>query len=205
MFLKRLEMRVNTFFVLLAGLLVTSCANTKIIDDWVNEDLTKTYHHPMIIGVSDSQQTRQIYEKHFVSELAKSNIKATPSYMLISSKQKMNRETVIDVVEDTEIDSVIITYLVSSETEVMHHESPLSQGYSGDPESTLLSSTLIANRYRTSNAEIITLKNDLYDVETKSLSWSAQTRTVAPESIDEVVTDVTELLIDQLLDDGVLK
>ncbi len=198
-------MRVNTFFVLLAGLLVTSCANTKIIDDWVNEDLTKTYHHPMIIGVSDSQQTRQIYEKHFVSELAKSNIKATPSYMLISSKQKMNRETVIDVVEDTEIDSVIITYLVSSETEVMHHESPLSQGYSGDPESTLLSSTLIANRYRTSNAEIITLKNDLYDVETKSLSWSAQTRTVAPESIDEVVTDVTELLIDQLLDDGVLK
>lgn len=198
-------MRVNTFFVLLAGLLVTSCANTKIIDDWVDDDLAKTYHHPMIIGVSDSQQTRQIYEKHFVSELAKRNIKATPSYMLISSRQKMNRETVIDVVEDTEIDSVIITYLVSSETEVMHHESPLSQGYSGDPESTLLSSTLIANRYRTSNAEIITLKNDLYDVETKSLSWSAQTRTVAPESIDEVVTDVTELLVDQLLDDGVLK
>jgi len=201
----RLEMRVNTFFVLLLGMLVTSCANTKIIDDWVKDDLAKTYHHPMIIGVSDSQQNRQIYEKYFVSELAKRNIEATPSYILISSKQKMNRETVIDAVEGTEIDSVIITYLVSSETEVMHHESPLSQGYSGDPESTLLSSTLIANRYRTSNAEIITLKNDLYDVETKSLSWTAQTRTVAPESIDQVVTDVTELLIDQLLDDGVLK
>jgi len=205
MLVKRLEMRVKIFIVLLFGLLTTACSNTKVIDDWVDDGLEKTYHRPMIIGVSDSQQTRQVYEKHFVSELAKRNIEATPSYMLISSKQKMNRDTVIDVVKGTEIDSVIITYLVSSETEVMHHESPLSQGYSGDPESTLLSSTLIASRYRTSNTEIITLKNDLYDVETKSLRWSAQTRTVAPESIDEVVTDVTELLVNQLIDDGVLK
>lgn len=198
-------MRVNYIIILLLGLLITSCSNTKIIQDWVEEGPGKTYQHPMIIGVSDSQQTRQIYEKHFVAELAKNNITATPSYELISSKQKMNRDTVIDAIKGTDIDSVIITYLVSSETEVMYHESPLSQGYSGDPDSTEVSATLISTRGRTSSAEIITLKNDLYDVETKTLRWTAQTRTVAPESIDEVVTDVTRLLVDRLISDGVLK
>jgi len=198
-------MRVNYFIILVLSLVITSCSNTEVIQDWVAEGLDKTYQHPLIIGISDSQQTRQIFEKHFVSELAKNNVTATPSYTLISSKQKMNRETVMKAIEGTEIDSVIVTYLVSSETEVMYHESPLSQGYSGDPDSTKVSATLVSTRGRTSSAEIITLKNDLYDVETKTLRWTAQTRTVAPESIDEVVTDVTELLVDRLLNDGILK
>ena len=198
-------MRVNYFIILVLSLVMTSCSNTEVIQDWVAEGLDKTYQHPLIIGISDSQQTRQIYEKHFVSELAKNNVTATPSYTLISSKQKMNRETVMKAIEGTEIDSVIVTYLVSSETEVMYHESPLSQGYSGDPDSTKVSATLVSTRGRSSSAEIITLKNDLYDVETKTLRWTAQTRTVAPESIDEVVTDVTELLVDRLINDGILK
>lgn len=197
-------MRVKYFFVLSLVLLAASCSNTKVTTSWVQEEQVKQYHHPMIIGVSDSQQTRQIYEKHFVSELGKKNITATPSYKLISSKQKMNRETVVNAIEGTQIDSVLITYLVSSEEDVRHHESPLSQGYSSDAD-TKVSATMIATRGRTSSSEIITLKIDLYDKDDKTLIWTAQTRTVAPESIDEVVTDVTALLIDKLIDDGVLK
>jgi len=197
-------MRVKYFFVLSLALLAASCSNTKVTTSWLEEERSKQYHHPMIIGVSDSQQTRQIYEKYFVAELGKMNITATPSYKLISSKQKMNRETVVNAINGTEIDSVIITYLVSSESEVRHHESPLSQGYSSDTDNKV-SATMIATRGRTSSSEIITLKNDLYDADDKTLIWTVQTRTVAPESIDEVVTDVTALLIDQLIDDGVLK
>jgi len=198
-------MRVNYFIVLSLLLFAASCANTKVIQHWVEEEHSKVHRHPMIIGVSDSQQTRQIYEKHFVSELSKKGITATPSYSLISSKQKMNRETVVDAIKGTEIDSVLITYLVSSEAEVRHTESPLSQGYSGDADNMKVSATLVSTRGRTSSAEIITLKNDLYETDDKTLIWSAQTRTVAPESIDEVVTEVTELLIDQMISDGVLK
>ena len=198
-------MNIKYFIVLALSIFVASCANTKVIENWVSEDLSKPYRHPMIIGISDSQQTRQIYEKHFVSELEKINITATASYTLINSKQKMNRETVLKAVQGTDIDSVIVTYLVSSETEVKHHESPLSQGYSGDIEGSRLSATLVATRGRTSSAEIITLKNDLYDVQTKTLIWTAQTKTVAPESIDEAITDVVDLLVGQMISDNVIK
>lgn len=198
-------MNIKYYIVLALSVFIVSCANTKIIENWVDEEHIHAYSHPMIIGISDSQQTRQIYEKHFVSELKKINVTATASYTLINSKQKMNRETVDKAIQGTDIDSVIVTYLVSSETEVKHHESPLSRGYSGDIEGSRLSATLIATRGRTSSTEIITLKNDLYDVESKSLVWTVQTRTVAPESIDVAITDVVDLLISQLLSDNVIK
>ena len=75
----------------------------------------------------------------------------------------------------------------------------------GDIEGSRLSATLVSTRGRTSSAEIITLKNDLYDVKTKTLIWTAQTRTVAPESIDEAITDVVDLLVGQMISDNVIK
>ncbi len=199
-------MKFKNYMVLLLSLFLASCANTKVIDHWLDAEHSKTYLHPMIIGISDSQQTRRIFEKHFVSELKKLGITATPSYELISSKQKMNRETVINAIQQRdEIDSVIVTYLVSSEQDVQYHESPLSHSYSGDIESNRMSDTLVLTRGRARNGEVITLKTDLYDRQSKSLVWTTQTRTVSPESIDAIITDVTALLIEHLLRDGVLK
>ncbi len=199
-------MKFKNYMVLLLSLFLASCANTKVIDHWLDAEHSKTYLHPMIIGISDSQQTRRIFEKHFVAELKKLGITATPSYELISSKQKMNRETVINAIQQRdEIDSVIVTYLVSSEQDVQYHESPLSHSYSGDIESNRMSDTLVLTRGRARNGEVITLKTDLYDRQSKSLVWTTQTRTVSPESIDAIITDVTALLIEHLLRDGVLK
>ncbi len=201
----RLVMSIKKYIVLLLSILVVSCANTEVIDHWVAPGHTKTYTHPMIIGVSDSQQTRRIFEKYFVAELKKIHISATPSYELISSQQKMNRETVIKAVQGTNIDAVIVTYLVSSDSQTKYKDSPLNQGYSGDVENIMMSDTLISTRGRASSTEVVTLKTDVYDAQSKSLVWSAQTRTVAPESIDEVVTSVTAILISHMLGDNVIK
>jgi len=198
-------MKVKYFVIFVLSVFIAACANTEVTQSWHEANLNKSYKHPMIIGISDSQQTRQVFEKYFTAELKKINVAAIPSYKLINSKQKMNRETVAKAVRGTDIDAVFVTYLVSSEQEIKNHESPLSQGYSGDVESSRMSDTLVSTRGRTSSTEIVTLKTDLYDVQTKSLVWSMLTRTVAPESIDEVVTDVTALLIEQMRSDDLIK
>ena len=97
---------------LLLSLFITSCASTKLTDAWFEEGVSSNYNHLMIIAISDSQQTRQIYEKYFVSELKSRSIKSTASYTLISSKQKLNRETVVNAIKGTDIDAVLVTYLV---------------------------------------------------------------------------------------------
>ncbi len=197
--------KVKNAVVILMCLAVTSCANTHLKETWMLEGHKKTYQQPMIIGISDSQQTRRIYENHFVSELKKKNIDAIASYPLISSKQIINQDTVVAAIQGTEIDAVLVSYLVSADEEIRHQESPLASSYSDNVENNQISATIISTRGRSRSEEVLVLKNDVYDAASRELVWSAYTKTVAPESIDEVVTDVTELLIDKLFEDEILK
>lgn len=199
------SIKVKNIVVLLLSIVIVSCASTSVKESWILEGHNKSYKQPMIIGISDSQQTRRLYENYMVAELNKKNINAIASHTLISSKQKIDRDTVIVTVKGTEIDAVIVSYLVSDEAVTVHRDSPLNTGYSSNVENNKVSDTLISVRGRSSSGEIVVLKNDLYDTQTKSLVWSVQTRSVAPESIDQVITEVTELLIKQLFDDKLLK
>ena len=192
-------------FLLVMGLTIASCSSTSLMQSWKETEPGQVYKHLMVIGISDSQQTRQIYEKHFVTELKKRNVSATPSYQLINSKQKMNRETVVAAIQGTEIDAVLITYLVSADAEMKLRDSPLGASYSGSAEGSEISATIVTNRGRTSSEEVFVLKNDIYDAQSKTLVWSVQTETVAPESVDEVVTEVTALLIDRMFTDDIIK
>jgi len=198
-------MLVKRSFIVLVVLFITACANSQITQTWVEPELKQTFKRPLIIGISDSQQIRRIYENHMVDELSKSNIKATPSYTLINSKQEITRKTVIEAIQGTDLDAVLVTYLVSADTEMKYSESPLRTGYSGTNDDLEVSATIIVNPGRYNESESITLKNDLYSVAQKALVWSVQTRSVAVASIDEVVTDVTDLLIKQMYSDGVLQ
>ena len=201
--------KVKNYIVLIIMLVmavaIASCSNTSLLQSWKETEAGRVYKHLMIIGISDSQQTRQLYEKYFVAELKKKKVTATPSYQLISSKQKMNRETVVAAIQGTEIDAVLVTYLVSADSEMKHRDSPLGASYSGSAEGSEISATIVTNRGRSSSEEIFVLKSDIYDAQSKTLVWSARTRTVAPESVDEVVTEVTALLIDRMFSDSVVK
>jgi len=190
--------------LLLTGIMV-SCASTNVIDSWKEDDLARTYNHLMIIGVSDSQQTRQIFEKHFVASLKENNIVATPSYKLINSKQEVNRETVVRAIDGTDIDAVLVTYLVSADVEIKSRNSPLNVNYSEGIVNNKISATIISNRGQSKSEEVVVLKNDLYDKKSRSLVWSVQTKSTGPESIDQVVKDVTSLIIDELLSDQLIK
>ena len=203
MFIKR--SKIKSYAVVLISVVLASCANTSLRETWKQDEHSKTYQQLMIIGISDSQQTRRIYENHFVAELKKKNIAAVPSYTLINSKQIINRETVVAAIKDTDIDAVLVSYLVSSDEVVRHQNSPLNTSYSGSVENNQISATIVTTRGRSRTGEVFVLKNDIYDAASKELVWSAYTKTVAPESIDEVVTDVTELLIAKLIDDEILK
>ena len=44
-----------------------------------------------------------------------------------------------------------------------------------------------------------TLESSLYDVRTEELVWTTRSRTFAPESVDQVVQEVSGLIIDDLI------
>lgn len=199
--------------VLLFGfvLLMVSCANTKISQSWVEPDNKKTYKDLLIIGIAESEQNRRAYESYFSDDLRAMGIEAESSYKLIKSNQKIDRDTVSKAIAGLNIDGVIVTHLLAVDEETIYRPSmDYMPMYGGGHYGGLYSYYPHVNTYVTrpgyyTTHETYTIETNLYDVETEELVWSARTRTFSPESVDEVITDLTKLLIKDMSDKNLIK
>jgi hypothetical protein len=192
-------------------LLVSSCANTKISQSWVEPDHKKEYKNLLIIGIAESEQNRRAYESNFVEDLKTIGIEAEASYKLIKSNQKIDRATVGKAIEGLGIDAVIVTHLLAVDEETIYRPTmDYMPMYGGAYYGGLYTYYPHVNTYVTSPGyytthETYTIETNLYDVESEELVWSARTRTFAPESADEVIVDLTKLLINDLADKNLIK
>ena len=191
--------------------LLFSCANTKITQSWVEPDNKKTYSDLLIIGIGESQQTRRAYESYFVEELIANGAEAEASYKLIKSSEKIERDTVLKAIEGLEIDGVLITHMVAVDEETVYRSGSnyAYGGYGGYGRGMYgyyphVNSYVHSPGYYTTH-ETYTLETTLYDVVTEEMVWTARSHTFSPESIDEVIVDLTKLLIKDLKDKGLIK
>ena len=193
------------------ALLLSSCANTKISQSWVEPDNKRSYNDLLIIGIAESQQNRRAFESHFVEELRANGTEAEASYKLIPGSKELNRQTVEKAIDGMEIDGVIVTHLVAVDEETIYRPSmdymPMyGGGYYGGLYSYYPHVNTYVSRpgYYTTH-ETYTLETNLYDVESEELVWSARSRTFSPESVSEVINDLTKLLIKDLKEKNLIK
>lgn len=205
----------RTGVVFIVFTVLTSCANTKISQSWVEPDNKKSFNDILIIGISESEQSRRAYESYFAEELRANGIKGEASYKLIKSNEKINRDTVGKAIQGTEIDAVLTTHVAGVDEETIYRPSTgyVSTGYYGGYGGYyggLYSYYPHVNTYVNqpgyySTHETYTVESNLYDVKTEELVWSARTRTFSPESIDEAIVDLTKLLIEDLKEKNLIK
>ncbi len=202
---------IKVTLLIAAVTFLSSCANTKITQSWVEPDHKKVYNDLLVIGIAQSEQNRRAYESNFVEELRSRGTEAEASYKLIKSNQKIDRETVTKAIEGMDIDAVLVTHLVAVEEETVYRPSmdymPMYGGgyygglYSYHPHVT----TYVQRPGYYTTLETYTLETNLYDVESEELVWSARSHTFAPESVQEVIVDLTKLLINDLKDKNLIK
>jgi len=197
--------------MLLATMFLAACANTKISQSWVEPDNKRSYDDILIIGVAKSEQNRRAYESHFVDSLRAVGTEAEASYKLIKSNEKIDRDTVKKAIDGMEINGILVTHMVAIDEETIYRPSmdymPMYGGgyygglYSYYPH---VNSYVSRPGYYTTH-ETYTLETNLYDVESEELVWSARSRTFSPESIQEIIVDLTKLLIKDLQEKNLLK
>jgi hypothetical protein len=204
--------------ILIVGtlLFLVSCASTKISQSWVEPNNTKVYKNLLIIGISNSEQTRRAYESYFVDELKSRNIDAEASYRLIKSDVKIDRDSVKKAIKGLNIDGVIVTHVAAVDEETIYQPTGYAYsgvyggyygaGYYGSMYSYYPQVNSYVNQpgYYTTH-ETYTVENNLYDVSTEELVWTARTRTFSPESIDAAIVDLTKVLIQDLQDKNLIK
>jgi len=199
------------------AILLVSCANTKISQSWVEPDNKKTYSNLLIIGIAESEQNRRAYESHFVDDLRAIGVGAEASYKLIKSDEKIDRDSVAKAIQGLNIDGVIVTHLVAVDEETVYRPSTgymygggYGVGYGGGYYGGLYSYYPHVNSYvhdpgYYTTHETYTLETNLYDVESEELVWSARSRSFSPESVQEVIVDLTKLLIQDLENKNLIK
>jgi len=205
--LSKIIVLFGTFFLL------SSCANTKLSQSWVEPDNKKVYKDLLIIGIAESEQNRRAYESYFLEELRAIGVEAEASYKLMKSSVKIERETVLKAIEGLNIDGVIITHLLAVDEETIYRQSTgymyggaYGGGYYGGMYSYYphVNSYVHNPGYYTTH-ETYTLETNLYDVKSEELVWTARSRTFSPESVDEVIVDLTKLLINDMAEKNVIK
>lgn len=192
--------------VLFILLVLSGCTNTKLSEVWADPDNKKHYSDLLVIGIAESEQNRRAYESHFVAQLEEMGIEAVASYKLIKSDQKIDRDTVSKAIKGLDIDGVIVTHLIAVDEETVYRPSmdyvPVyGTGYYGGLYSYYPHVNTYVHRpgYYTTH-DIVKLETNLYDVESEELVWSAHSRTFSPESVDEIIVDLTKLVIKDLAD-----
>lgn len=190
---------------------LASCANTKISQSWVEPDNKRSYDDFLVIGIGESEQNRRAYESHFVESIREAGAEAEASYKLIKSNEKIERDTILKAIDGMEINGVIITHMVAVDEETIYRPSmdymPMyGGGYYGGMYSYYphVNSYVSRPGYYTTH-ETYTLETNLYDVESEELVWSARSRTFSPESVQEVIVDLTKLLIKDLDEKNLIK
>jgi hypothetical protein len=197
--------------ILLATIFLAACANTKISQSWVEPDNKRSYDDILIIGIAESEQNRRAYESHFVESLRAVGTEAEASYKLIKSNEKFDRDTITKAIEGMGINGVLITHMVAVDEETIYRPTmDYMPMYGGGYYGGMYSYYPHVNSYVTSpgyytTQETYTLETNLYDVESEELVWSARSRTFAPDSVQEIIVDLTKLLIKDLEDKNLLR
>ena len=199
------------------AVLLASCANTKISQSWVEPSNKKTYKDLLVIGIAESEQNRRAYESHFIEELRGRGIEAEASYKLIKSNEKIDRDTVTKAIEGLGMDGVIVTHLVAVDEETIYRPTTGygyggygGMGYGGGYYGGMYSyyphvNSYVHNPGYYTTHETYTLETTLYDIKSEELVWSARSRTFSPESVQEVIVDLTKLLIKDLEEKDLIK
>ena len=190
--------------VLFTGIFLFSCARTKLSRTWIDPKYSGSqYDNLLVIGAAEDDNIRRTFEKKFVEKLEAAGIRAVESSSVMSKDQKIDKETILAVVEKTGVDGVLLTYLVAvKEKDVASPSLDYSPAndYGGGtvPNLSSLPGYGSSGTQYYSTRVRVRLETNLYDAKTEQKVWSAQSTTLNSKSDTALIDPVIELITKDL-------
>ena len=188
---------------LLTTLLLISCTTTKITHTWADKSYRGwPFSHILVIGVTDKNEVRRSFEEKFVAKLKASGVKGVESYAVMAPDEKIDKKTIVAVVEKTGVDGVLLTYLVAvREKEVASPSATYEpvDDYHGGSAQDMFSAYEYRSEPKLYTTQVkVRLETNLYDAKTEQKVWSARSRTLNPKSDTALMDSVIDALVKDL-------
>jgi hypothetical protein len=184
-------------------LFLVSCASSKLTSTWTDPQYRGShYSNLLVIGAAAEDNRRRSFEKTFVKKLEASGIKAVESSSVMSRDEKIDKETILAVVEKTGADGVLLTYLVAVKEKEVTSPSTTYQpvdDYHGGSIPDLSSATGYGSDSQYYSTRVkVQLETNLYDAKTEQKVWSARSTTLNPKSDTALIDSVIEVIVKDL-------
>jgi hypothetical protein len=164
----------------------------------------------LVIGVSESEEGRRLFEDTFAKTLTSDGATATPSYGLLPQSEQLSEEQIGAAIQGDGYDAVLITRVLSVDEAQeyvegkSHTVAPRNMGYSGGYGyygyygfySGGFATVHQPGYFKTHKS--FRLETNLYSVANDGLVWSGQSDTVNPESLENVIDSMTAAVAKEL-------
>ncbi len=186
----------STFVLALTALIISACA-TKPTAVWQEPSFTGSVDNILIIGVSESDSSRRLFEDTFVRDLSALQINSISSYKILPEVKNLTRENIESAIDGEKIDAVLVTQLLGIEDAEVYHPPvyyPYSRSYYGYySHSMARAAPGYYAKYR-----IFKLETSLYDTATQKLIWSMQSDSIDHSTPQNATEKQIKLTIDTL-------
>jgi len=192
----------------LAACLFAGCASTTLTSSWKDPEYTGgSPSKVLVIGVAQNAQRRRLFEDAFVRRLQERGTDALASYRVFGAEGMLTRERVEAELRSSDIDAVLVTRLVGSKTEIVHHPETVRvdprvggwhRYYAGSYEITRTPAS-------TSEFTVLSLESNLFDKGTGKPIWSASFETVPEGSVEDVIKSFVDAALKSLEDEQLVR
>ena len=209
-------MKYTKLLTIVVCIFLASCSKTKFSKQWIDEDFDKEpYDDILILAVADKKGNRIDAEDFYVKKLSEAGINAIPSYDILPKTEEITKESVGAAIDGLQLDTAIVMFATGITTEEYYIPARRFGVYSGYGYGHAHYGSFY-NYYPhaytyvwvpgyDNTHHVITLETSLFDLETGKMVWSGQSNTFAPDSVDDVIKNITELTIKEMKNKKIFK
>ena len=198
---------------LCAGLLLllsTSCASTKLVDSWSDPEYRDApLRDVLIVGMSQDERNRRIFESELASRLDARGVKVVRSSDIEPDLHQLDKSHLKPKFEELGLDRVLVTRTVDVQQESYYTPGSVytrevggftpHRGYYrrfGHYYDRVYETTYSPGH--TTTYEIVSMETNLYDTTRDALIWSVISESFDPRSMTETIDKLADLIIADL-------
>jgi hypothetical protein len=197
--------------VILALTITVSCADTKLTSVWMDRDYRGgVLRNAMVIGVTENERNRRIFEDLFVEALAASDVDAVASASVFPVDRDLDASTVKKKAESMGIDAVVVTHLAGVvEKQVYHPPTTTAISYP-DHYYRYDAYYHAVNTYVTQPGyyqkyKYVRLETNLYETASEKLVWSGASETLESGGANAMIKGVVDVIVKDWRSQGLLE
>ena len=196
-----------TAMALCGSVMLAACSSFSLSNAWRAPDFAgPPMKQVMVLGISNSDSIRRIFEDGFAQALKTAGVGASHSYGALPEQGKIADERLKAAVAQTRSDSVLITRLlrVEQKADVVQPMAPPMGGYYRTGFYGWYGSAWSGVPASVSTYNVLTLETTLWDMRRENMIWSATTEAIQPSDVAKATQDMAKVLIEKMKKDGVI-